>query len=222
MLDADAGGSKFIAARKTYWDPLVGPPPVCDGTWDMCVVQVINWQTVLSAYAWLAAGQCCFTSVVIDSITEIQRKCKDNLVGTEQMKIADWGTLLTQMDRVIRDYRDLTLIPQTNVRVAVFIAETRMNKAGKYVPTMQGQIADSLAYRVDICGYLYVERTVDANGQPNGGLMRRLLITPNDMFEAGERVQGRLGTVVDDPRIDAMMPIIYPELNNQQQGAVTQ
>lgn len=211
MLDADAGGSKFIQARRTVWDPMAEAPPDCDGSWDMCVVNVMDWATVLQAYAWLNTGQHCFRSVVVDSITEIQRKCKANLIGTEQMKIADWGSLLTQMDSVIRGYRDLTLHPVNPVQVVMFVAETRQNKAGKYVPTMQGQIADSLPYWVDICGYLYPQPTADANGQPTG-IMRRLLISPNDQFEAGERVQGRLGMVVDEPNVSSMLLAVFPSL----------
>lgn len=199
LIDADAGGSKFLPLRKRPWDPTAEYPPAPDGTWDMCVVTVRSWQTVLSAYAWLNAGQHQFRSVVLDSITEVQRKCKDNLTGTESMRIQDWGALLTQMDAVICGFRDLTLHQTNPVQVVMLIAETRPHKTtGKFVPTMQGQISDSLPYRVDICGYLFAEPTVDANGQMTGST-RRLLIVPNDRFEAGERVQGRLGSVVDAP-----------------------
>jgi hypothetical protein len=192
VLDAE-GSWRFIPVRKTYWDPLQGPPPECDGTWDACIVTVREWGTVQATYNWLAQYVTCFTSVVIDSITELQRRCKANLVGNEAMKIADWGVLLSKMDSTIRGFRDLTLIPQLNVRCVVFVAETRQaNGSGKWVPYLQGQISVSLPYFVDICGYLYPDWELDTNGQPTEEV-RRLWITPHQQYEAGERVQGLLG-----------------------------
>lgn len=191
VLDAE-GSWRFIPVRKVFWNPLLGPPPECDGTWDACVVSVREWATVKATYDWLAQYVTCFTSVVIDSITELQRRCKHNLKGTEAMKIADWGVLLSQMDATIRGFRDLTLIPQLNVRCVVFVAETRRDQGGKMVPYLQGQISVSLPYWVDICGYLYPDWELDGNGQPTEEV-RRLWITPHQQYEAGERVQGLLG-----------------------------
>lgn len=191
VLDAE-GSWRFIPVRKKYWDPAQGGPPECDGTWDACIVSVREWGTVQLVYQWLSQYVTCFTSVVIDSITELQRRCKQNLKGTEAMKIADWGVLLSQMDSTIRGFRDLTLIPALNVRCVVFVAETRRDQGGKMVPYLQGQISVSLPYWVDICGFLYPDWEADANGQPTREV-RRLWITPHQQYEAGERVQGLLG-----------------------------
>jgi hypothetical protein len=194
VLDAE-GSWRFIPLRQITWNPTVGPPPTYDGSWDACVVTVSNWETVSLVYTWVAQYQTPFASIVVDSITEIQRRCKEKLVGTEAMKIADWGVLLARMDNVIRGFRDLTLNPALNVRCVLFVAETRQNQNGKWVPYMQGQISVSLPYWVDICGYLYPDHDVDGNGQATREV-RRLWITPNDQYEAGERVQGRLGQVI--------------------------
>lgn len=194
VLDAE-GSWRFIPLRQVQWDPTTGPPPTYDGSWDACVVNVNTWETVAEVYRWMTQYQLPFVSVVIDSITEIQRRLKGKLVGEEAMKIADWGVLLAKMDGVIRGFRDLTLQPTLNVRCVVFVAETRMGPSGKWVPYMQGQISVSLPYWVDICGYLYPDWELDGNGQPTREL-RRLLITPNAQYEAGERVQGRLGSVI--------------------------
>lgn len=192
VLDAE-GSWRFIPLRQVQWDPSQGPPPTYDGTWDACVVSVRDWETVNLVYRWLIQYQTPFTSVIVDSITEIQRRCKQNLHGTEALKIQDWGVLLAVMDGVIRGFRDLTLIPTSNVRCVVFVAETRQRGSDdKWVPYMQGQISVSLPYWVDICGYLYPDFEVDANGQQTKEL-RRLLISPHAQYEAGERVQGRLG-----------------------------
>lgn len=218
-FDAEGGtkflpGSPFLAQmygrpfRIIPWNPAEAPP-LYDGTWDMAVVTVTSWQDLVNAMQWLVQGTHHFTSLVVDSITEIQRRLKKNLVGTESMKMQAWGDLLTIMDDTIRSLRDLTISPYNPIRVAVFIAETRQNQAGKWVPSMQGQIATALPYWMDCVGWLYVEHDLDAQGQPTVPV-RKLLVAQHPQFEAGERVQGLVGPIISDPRIYSILETIYP------------
>jgi hypothetical protein len=195
----DAEGSwRFIPVRKVYWDPTSGQPlPTYDGTWDACVVHVRDWQTFNMTWNYLRQWATPFVSIVVDSITELQRRCKENLKGTEVMKIQDWGVLLAQMDRAIRGIRDLCLIPSIAVRCVVFVAETRFDRdTSRWVPAMQGQIERALPYWVDVCGYMYPDFDLDANNQPTREL-RRIWISQHPQYEAGERVQGRLGQYIN-------------------------
>lgn len=223
-FDAE-GGSKFLGGSPALtarlgrpmsiiqWDP-VNPPPVYDGTWDMAIVTVRAWDDFMRAGQWLASGQHHFVSLVVDSITEIQRRLKKNLVGTEQLKMQDWGKLLTVMDDVIRGLRDLTIDPYNSIRVAMFIAETRQTD-GKWRPYMQGQISTALPYWMDVVGYLFVEMAPDAQGQPTVPV-RKLLVNQHPLYEAGERVQGLIGPVVDNPDIYQILERIYPQQGAQQ------
>lgn len=213
LIDAE-GGSKFLPYTKISWDPMMGGPPECDGTWDVCVVHVRTIDTLAYAYNWLVTGQHCFTSVVIDSISETQRRLKEMLVGTEQMKMQDWGVLLTRMEALIRQYRDLTLHPTNPISVAMFIAETR-EKLGRWKPYMQGQMEVSLPYLMDLIGYLYVDSVVNPVDPTQAITVRRLWIGPHPQFESGERLQGRLGTTfVEEPNVEAMLQATYPEILN--------
>lgn len=220
ILDAE-GGTKFLplapSLTKMYgrafslkeWQPGREPPPRYDGTWDACVVHVHEWQTVTQVYTALLQAAHDFQSLVVDSISEIQRRCKASLNGTEVMKIQDWGRLLVEMDTIIRGLRDLTNHPVRPLRVALFIAETRQNQGGKWKPYMQGQIEVALPYWMDVVGYLFTEKLVDANGQATEEEVRRLLITQHPQFEAGNRLQGSLGAVVDDPNIYEMYTRVF-------------
>lgn len=224
-FDAE-GGTKFLPAsefleglyghpfRILHWDPAQ-PPPAYDGTWEMCVATITSWQDFVNAAMWLTQGQHHFTSLVVDSITEIQRRLKKNLVGSESMKMQNWGDLLTKMDDAIRGLRDLTINPYNPIRVAVFIAETRQIE-GKFKPYMQGQISTALPYWMDIVGYLYTEMIPDAQGQPTLPV-RKLLVNQTALYEAGERVQGRVGPVIDDPRIYSIVDAVYPHYQPQTQ-----
>jgi hypothetical protein len=230
VLDAE-GSWRFIPGNIVYWDPLNETPPVYDGMWDICIVHVREWATVHLVYQYLLQWPNLFTtsgpvSVVIDSITEVQRRCKANLKGTEAMKIADWGILLSAMDSTIRGFRDLCLIPQLTVRCIVFVSETRESNTGRLVPYMQGQIATSLPYWVDICGYMYPDYDVDANGQQTREC-RRIWISPHQQYEAGERVQGKLGGVLTFYKppegtvgieIDWWMRVVFGLTNTYTQG----
>lgn len=200
VLDAE-GSWRFIPPGLNkvirYWDPITETPPVYDGTWEICVVHIREWAPVQMVYNYLLQWPMLFTtcgpvSVIIDSITEIQRRCKANMKGTEQMKIQDWGVLLAVMDSTIRGFRDLCLIPILAVRCVVFISETRETNMGRLVPFMQGQIGTSLPYWVDVCGYMYQDFDLDENSQPTKEV-RRIWISPHQQYEAGERVQGKLG-----------------------------
>lgn len=194
-LDAE-GGWKFLPVRRVYWDPTQYAPPVYDGTWDVCIVTIRDWNTVQRTYQWMISGQHPFVSIVIDSITEIQRRCKQNLVSVDKMmEIRDWGKLLDLMDATIRGFRDLTMHPTKPVQVVVFIAETRYLD-NKWRPYMQGQIGTALPYWMDVVGYLFMDNLIDANGAPTTKQLK-LLVSPHPTYEAGERVRGRLGDMFD-------------------------
>lgn len=227
ILDAE-GGTKFLQGsphlealrgrpfRTIIWTNSAEPPPEHDGTWDACVLRVADWDDVRNAYRWLTQHPHSFRSLVVDSITEIQRRCKANLRGTEAMAIQDWGQLLSLMDAVIRGFRDLTIDPHNPIQVAVFIAEMRRDDTGRHVPYLQGQIAVALPYWLDIVGVLYIDNEVDANGQATRQV-RKLLVSPHPQYEAGERVQGRVGPVISEPNIERILAAVYPDLNNQNQ-----
>lgn len=218
LLVIDAEGSwKFIREqgfqsgkplRKVTWDPMQ-PPPRHDGTWDVCYVSVTGWDTMRRVYAWLTQTEHDFVSVILDSITELQRRLKNNISSDGVIKGYDgWGQLLAQMDGMIRGFRDLTIGPGP-VRCVVFVAETRESN-GKWRPYMQGQIATSLPYWVDICGYIFQTRAADADGNPTVKVVN-LFVGTHPQFESGERVQGRLPDNVVDPNISGILDTIYAE-----------
>lgn len=217
MVVADVeGGWKFInhagfngerPLRKRLWDPIKETPPRFDDTWDVCVVPVHEWRTLVMLYNNLAQQPHDFRTAIIDSVTEAQRKLKANLRGLEQMRIQDWGDLLGQMDKIIRDTRDLVLLPANTLEFVMFIAETEL-KDGKWRPAMQGQIGRAMPYWVDIVGYLFATKANDENGQPTKKQVN-LLIGGDDQFESGERVQGRLPNVIENPNIQSMINMVF-------------
>jgi hypothetical protein len=219
LLVIDAEGSwKFIREqgfrsgiplRKKTWDPLE-PPPRHDGTWDVAYVSIDSWESIQRVVGWLSSGQHDFVSIVLDSITELQRRLKTNISGDGVVKGYDgWGAVLARMDQLIRGIRDLTINAYQPVCCVIFIAET-VERNGKWRPYMQGQIATSLPYWVDLCGYLYQSREADENGNMTRKVVN-LFIGSHDQFESGERVQGLLPDNIINPNVSGMLDTIYPE-----------
>jgi hypothetical protein len=210
MLDVE-GGHRFLPINVKYWDPSREAPPAADGTWDTCVVVVREYTTVLQAYEYLKVGNHQFKSLIIDSISELQVKCQDNLVGTEQMKMQDWGVLLRHMGSLLRDLRDLTMHPTAPLEAIVLTAMAKKDQDGVWRPYLQGQLATVAPYFYDLLGALVVEevRSLDPSVAPYS--VRRLLLERTPKYEAKERVQGRLGKAVEQENlgVERMLDLVY-------------
>lgn len=210
ILDVE-GGARFLPIVSKIWDPMREEPPVADGTWDTAVVMVRNYEDMLKTYQWLQLGRHQFRSVTIDSISELQVKLIDQLVGTEQMKMQTWGELLRSMGNLLRDLRDLTMHPTNALEAVILTAMAREGADGRLKPYLQGQIQIIAPYLYDILGYLRVETWPNPDPSQPPYKLRRLYIEGTDFAEAGERVQGRLGAVVEqaDLSVETMLDKIY-------------
>lgn len=193
VLDAE-GGSRFTPSRKRAWDPVREAPPQPDGTWDTAIVYVHTFKDISKAFEWLNSGKHPFKSVIIDSISEVQQRAVDDIAGINQMKQQDWGTLLRVVSDMIRKFRDLVTHATHPLDAVIFIAMAAQRQPeGTWYPFMQGRLATTLPYYVDIVGYLAQSVTDE------GVQFRRLYIGTMPGYETGERVGGKLGTYVDIP-----------------------
>jgi hypothetical protein len=204
------GGHKFLPIKVKYWNPEAEAPPEYDGSWDTCVVPTTTYQQMLASYAWLKSGAHPFKSVVVDSISELQVKAIEQIAGREQLQMQNWGELLRTLTGLMRDLRDLTM-HATNPLQAVVLTAMTQDKNGISRPYLQGQSAVTAPYLYDITGFLAVEEWPDPDPTKPPNKFRRLHIAQSPKYIAGERVGGRLGTVVeqDNLSIARMIEIIY-------------
>lgn len=212
MLDVE-GGHRFLPINVKYWDPIREEPPVADGTWDTVVVQVRDYDVVMKTFQWLQSGKHQFKSLIIDSISELQVKCMDNIAGTEQMKMQQWGELLRHMGALLRDLRDLTMHPTQPLEAVVLTAMARKGQDGVYRPYLQGQLAIQAPYFYDILGAITVEQVPNPDPMQPPYKVRRMYVERTPEYEAGERVQGRLGKVVEqgDLGVERMLDMVFGE-----------
>lgn len=210
LLDVEGGANRFLPINKRHWDPNREEPPIADGSWDTCVVVVRDYDTVVKTYQWFQTGQHQFKSLVIDSLSELQVRLQEQLIGRGLIDQRGWGEILRNMAGLMRDLRDLTIHP-TNPLEAVVLTAMSKESNGLMVPYLQGQSAVVAPYLFDVIGALVVEEYPNPDPTQPPYRMRRLFVDKHPRYMAGERVQGRLGRVVEqaDLSIDRMLDIIY-------------
>jgi hypothetical protein len=211
MLDVE-GGHRFLNIKPIFWDPKTQEPPIADGTWDTAVVPTLTYHDVLMTHQWLNSGQHQFKSLIIDSVSEMQVKAVDKIAGREQMQTQQWGELLRDMGGLLRDLRDLTMHQTNPLDAIILTAMTRVDaKTGVSRPYLQGQLATQTPYFWDVLGYLAIEQFPHPDPTQPPYSVRRMYVERTRDYEAGERVQGRLGAIVEqqDLSITKMIDMIY-------------
>lgn len=208
LIDAEMA-YRFLPGVKVFWDPKTEAPPKHTGLWETCVVIVREYADMAKAYEWLNSGQHDFRSLNIDSISEVQSRCRDKMTASGQMNQQLWGDLLYEMDKLVRGFRDLTEHP-THPMETVFLSAMTQMKDGKYRPYVQGQLQVKLPYFLDVIGYLYVAQVPNPDDPTQPATARRqMLVEPHDSFEAGNRVQGKLPNPVVNPTIPGMLEMVF-------------
>lgn len=189
----------------TYWDGLSDPmklPRSKTRTYIVNITGPTAVQVLNSIRAWLRSGKHPFVSLDMDSLMEMQMRTSDEIrPGTAALQTQDWGTLLRTLQSFVREVHDFTRIPETGLKVAVFIAGVKDDNGYKR-PMMQGQIGSQLPYFMDIVGYL--EKTRDQEGV----LHRSLWIDQrpqNDLEvkDGTDIVQQTFGPCIENPNLEA-------------------
>lgn len=148
---------------------------------DVHVVRVKTWNELQELYNVLFSGDHSYQTVVLDSITEIQKfsmtQIMIDLVKSEPARdpdipsIREWGKNIEQMRRLIRAFRDLPI----NTIFTALMREDKDNKTGTVTrkPMLSGKLASEVAAFLDIVTYLYV-RNIERDGEMQ---RTRLLLT---------------------------------------------
>lgn len=210
VLDAEAGGFRFVPGRKIVWDPMREDVPVADGTWDICRVVVKDTLVVETCLDYIRRGKHPFHSIVLDSITEYQAYMKRELNANGLLDQQDWGRALTKIEDLVMGFRDVAEA-QEQVKVFMIIAATE-KRDEKFRPALQGAMKNKLSYKLDITGYLYT--AVDGEGETRRGLR----VVGNKDTDAGNRLQDYLPAyngVIWDPNITDIFNHVSNKIKEQ-------
>lgn len=210
ILDAE-GGTDYLVNPQTVWADVNQPPPTerADGTplgaEDTVVLFVDAWPTLKVAEQWLQSGKHPFNSVIVDSLTELQKRLKENVSNNGAMDQQAWGRLLDQLDLFIRRLRDLTR-HRTNPLWTVVVTALVDERMGRMVPLVQGGLAKQLGGIFDVLGYL---RPTGLDESGNTG--RELVIAPRPDIESGDRTDiltTTFGQVVANPNLTRFLEVL--------------
>lgn len=200
IVDVEGQTDHLPGADDWYsWDLMQAVPDGVETAHVLCQ----DFDKFRRIYDWLNSGYHPFTSICIDSITELQDRCMDKIAPERAMEQQGWGELLRTMHGAIRKLRDLRRRAPGQKPLPVLCASAMMREQGpRKIPHVQGQLAVRLPYAFDVVGYY--APVVD---ETTGTRHRRLHLVPNayGLFEAGSRYEAELGPYIDDPNITHMI-----------------
>jgi len=180
-------------------------------------VRVKNWKEMQTVYDVLHSGDHNYKTVVLDSLTEIQKFNMYNVMGELMQKRPDldpdvpgmreWGKNLEQMRRMVRGFRDLEMH-------TIFTALAKTDKDEKtglksILPMLSGQLAAQVAAFMDIVVYYYVKQI----GNGDDAQFLRLLLTRKTEAVVAKDRSGQLPAVVQMPTMQVLFDEMYPKSN---------
>jgi phage nucleotide-binding protein len=173
------------------------------------VVRVKTWNEMQQVYDELHAGRHKYQTVILDSLTEIQKfsmmqimfdliEKKGEEVDPDVPGMREWGKNIEQIRRFVRGFRDLPM----NAIFTSLAKEDKNPRTGKSktMPSLSGKVAAEVPAFLDVVLYYYIKRVDDVE-------KRLLLSTPTETIIAKDRT-ARLPVVIEDPTMSKIYAAI--------------
>lgn len=221
LVYGDPGSGKTVLTGSAHAVPEMSPVLFIDvegGTFslrkrypDVDVVRVTSWIEMQNVYNELYRGQHGYKTVVLDSLSEIQKLsmlgimrevlAKEPDRDPEVPSIREWGKNGEQIRRMIRAFRDLKM----NVLFTALAVSDKDQKTGKtlFRPGMSGKLAMEVSGYVDLCAYLYI-KMVDKE-------MSRFMLTGTTETHVAKDRSDLLPMVVQNPSMQAIYDYIFKQ-----------
>lgn len=200
-------GKTYLACTAPDVLVLLTEPAVSDMTMlavnrdlgiDPAVWDISTDEDLQEAFDYLASGDHGFKTVVVDSLTDLNRRMMRRVIDAAVRKRpthdpdvpeqGDWFKVQERMRYIIRMFRDLPM----NVVFTTLAMDVREEM--KTLPMVQPK---SLAYEIpayfNLVGYLSVDRS-------SGVHVRKLLVEPTEVFVA-KNPGGCLPPIVENPNL---------------------
>lgn len=208
LLDAEGGG-RFAPRNHpmVMWNPLTEAPPEWDGKWQACFVSVQDWATFDAAHKWLASGEHPFRSVVLDSLTELQKRLVDAVSGINQPTMQQWGEVLRRMEDKARAFRDLAVRPDNPLEAVVAICLSH-KRDDQTRPFVKGSLELSLPGFFDVVAYMFTSQD-----EATGAISHNALIAPLNNIVAKDRTNMLIqhyGPAVPEVNVTEWLDLIRP------------
>jgi len=190
------------------------------------IVRPKNWIDIQNIYDFLVNENDKYRSVVIDSLTELQKKLSmgsilgelgpdtDRYLHLERAiapTISDWLRSGEQMRKVMRAFRDLAYLSDRDRRVhVVMLAQEKADdKKGVVCPSLPGALGVDCGAMVDILARLS-RRTItddDGNTTTRSHLLTDVYTDQLDVRYLAKNRGGRLPLSIWDPTIEKILEL---------------
>lgn len=155
---------------------------------DIDTVTISTWTDLNEAFEWLKSGKHPYKTVVVDSLTELQKKNQDHLLaasGKKDMTQQLWGQNIEAMRKACRAFRDLPL----NIVLIALSNEIVAEDGGTPLkrPSLQGKsLPNEVMGFVDLVGYMVAQEKKDeATGETV--IQRGIRFQPSENVSAKDR-----------------------------------
>lgn len=178
---------------------------------DVDVVRVQNFRELGKVHDALRKGEGGYNTVVLDSLTEIQKfsmyGIMQELLNKEPDRDPDvpgmreWGKNIEQIRRLVRAFRDLPM----NVVFTALAMSDKDPRTGlsKTKPQLSGKLSSEVAGFMDIVVYMYMKQ-VDGENQ-------RLLLTAATDTQVAKDRTGRLPAVIENPTMNTLHQLAFDQ-----------
>src|ERR1041384_999173 len=168
------------------------------------VVRVKTWEDMQNLYNELHRGKTPYRTVVLDSLTEIQKfslmRIMVDLVREHDDRDPDvpgmreWGKNIEQIRKMVRAFRDLEM----NTIFTALAQYDKDQRTGMLLtkPSLPGKLAAEIPGFVDIVLYMYVKNV-------DGEQKRLMLSQKTDSVQAKDR-SGMLSPVIENPTMSKL------------------
>lgn len=178
---------------------------------DVDVVRVKTWLEMQALYNDLNAGEHGFNTIVIDSLTEIQKMSMDKimrrLVEENEERDADvpgireWNINLEQTRKFVRMFRDL---PVNTIFTSLVKTDKNIRTGSlRRKPYLSGKVSDEVAGFLDIVGYYYSKEVGEEN--------KRMLLTGQTEDTIAKDRSNKLPLVIENPTMADIFAYLYKE-----------
>ena len=166
------------------------------------VVRVQTWQDMQKVYDALYDGDHGYSTVVLDSLTEIQKFSMYNIMRALVRKEPDrdpdipgmreWGKNIEQIRALVRAFRDLPV--HTIFTALVAIDKDSKTGISQARPSLSGKLSAEVGGFVDIVGYTYT-KVIE-------GQIERFILTQGTDRQIAKDRSGRLPQVIESPTME--------------------
>ncbi len=225
LVYGNPGVGKTVLAGSADAVPELRPVLILDvegGTFsirerypDVDVVRVQTWPDMQKVYDALYKMEHEYQTVVLDSLTEIQKFSMYRIMASvlkehpdrdpEVPSIREWGKNIEQIRRLVRAFRDLPM----NVVFTALAATDKDNKTGLVTtrPSLSGKLAMEVGGFVDILLYMYIKRVDDDN--------QRLLLSAGTEGQIAKDRSDNLPPVIVNPDMQTVYDHIFKEITDE-------